>query len=266
MPDGTTDPLVPFSKVSGPDEALNRLSHIEMKIKQGLTPGEYQIQARAGHTRGSLTDSFDFEVSDSLPILIKPGEEKPEDPMSLNYSFDLEEYKDLLKENARLTAERKMMDMEVEFWKKKAMEAPANLADQQPEKTTWDYIAKVMEDIGPGLIGMGSQYMEQRDREITLQENAAKSKAQPQKKLAASRMAKKTFNEVLEIKVNRLTGLEQTNPEAFEAELDKLEQDDARMYAAVCEAMGIEEYDEEDLEEDDDDESYEDDGEGGEGQ
>jgi len=266
LPDGTTDPLIPFSKVSEPEEALNRISHIEMKIKQGLTPGLYQIQARAGHTRGSLTDVFDFDISDTLPILIKPGEEKPEEAMSsLNYSFDMEEYKDLLKENARLNAERKMMDMEVEFWKKKAMDAPSNLAEQQPEKTTWDFVAKVLEDIGPPLIGMGSQWMEQRDREITLAEQAAKEKAQTQKKLPSNRMAKKTFSQVLEIKVNRLTGLEQEDPEAFEEELDELEQKDPRMYAAVCERMGIEEYEEEELEEDEDDESYiEDSEEGGE--
>lgn len=261
LSDGTTEPLVPFSNVSKPEEAAARLSHIEMKIKQGLPAGTYQIQARAGHTKGSLTDSFEFTISDPLPVILKDGEEPlTVEPMP-NGLIDFDEYKELLRENAELKADKKLHLMEIEFWKGKAESSPTSLAEQPQEKTWMDHASKVLEDIGPSVMGLLSQHMELKERQISLQEKAASQKTV--KQLPSKKMAKKTFSEVLEIKVNRLTELEQTDPEAFEAELDKLEERDPRMFEAVCERMGLEEYEEEDLEPtEEDEEDYIDDEEG----
>lgn len=256
-PDSEYLVLIGFNKVGEnfQQEAYDKLKHIELIIKQyKLEPGTYQIQCRSSHTRGGLVDSFDFIIpKKNLPVPEGAEDYTQQQEEMAGHEIDFDDYVKLIKENAALKALNEMLVVERDHYKKLAANPVAlqDAAPVEPEKTGTDRLLDALGTLAPGLMALGEKFMEQRDRTISLEEQRLQKaivKKKPAPRMRQQQQPVAEDNQELEQLVERLSALMNEDEDAFNDELDELEQNDPEMYQAVCEAMELEEHEEEEEE------------------
>jgi hypothetical protein len=242
---GSRDVVVPFSRATHTNELKPRFELIRSELQRNLPAGTYLIECKTGNSATALIKTFKIIINSALPESSGNETHTKEEffnPKLENMDFDIDEYKQLLKENANLNANNQVLKLEVEFLKAQLSQKP--LSDAPPVSSGF---VKALEDNAPVMLNILDKFLEQRDRNITLEEKKLDlrigNKKIVKKKVKPKAMDEETFETILKT----LEELEQSNPESFNATLDEMEKDDPELYDQVCEALGL--FDDEEEEE-----------------
>jgi len=235
------------------EELVKRFEYIQHKLND-LPAGKYELEVCVSNTRQGLKESFPLVVTEKKTITIQnhnivKGETEDKiidvtkDQETMN-EIDFEEYKDLLKKNANLTAINEVLKLKVEYLEKQLSERPLNDA---PVGTGGKIIETISEHI-PTALHIFDKFLDQRDRqmdlkdrELSLQENGLSSGGRRKVKKIKVDAQQKSKEEIL----SEMETLSDSNPDAFEATLDEMESKDPELYDYICEQLGLFDNDEE---------------------
>jgi len=239
--------LIPYSKLET-KECYSRLEMIKFKVENGeLPPGNYAIQCRSNWLKSGIVETFPLSIQERkmIPFKIPNKDETIEEPeVMISNQVDFEDYVDLIKENAKLKADLQFanlqLKMQADFYKDMLKQQPQALNDSAKEKTTGERIFESIEAIAPSLMGLAEKMLDQRDKQITLEEKKL-DKVVVKKK---GDMAKQKMDNL----IKRLETLYEQDPERFDAEMDDLEQRNPEAYEYACKVLEIEDEDEEEEE------------------
>lgn len=245
---GEREVLIPYARIGKTEEALSRIEYIKLQCDRKLSPGTYVIECRTGNTRGSLQD--EFEVIIKPPILLPVKEDNPiidkTEEQETMQNIELQDYIKLLEENANLKADNKLLQMQLDMlkdFKDIVGKAQNTLNDPQPSSTS-DKIINALSDNIPVIAGIFSEFMDQRKKHLELKERELNIKQGI--KPMTSKPKKINPDDV----VRELQHLYETDADAFEAALDELEEKNPNLYEYCCNALGIEEDEEDEVGED----------------
>lgn len=242
--------IIPWSKVST-EEALNRLDYIKHKLDNDLDSGNYQIQCKMNFTKHGITESFCFEVKErkivSLSTIPKDNEDSTTttETTIMPNDIDFDEYIATIKENAELKAMNGVLERERDLYKHLYEDkTPVPLNDSPEQKTMTEKILEGLAGTAPVLLALGEKWMEQRDRKLSLEEKKNTTN-KPMAQRIRKRLKPMEEGESKEQLCDRLSLLCDNDPDAFESELDLLEQSDPELYDYVYENLGLEDSEEE---------------------
>lgn len=236
--------LVPYSRAAYPSEANARFEFIKAELKS-LPAGTYVIEAKTGNLNSSLTKSFKIIIHASLPsggtheTHSKEEYLNPETESMSDY-FDIDEYKELIKRNAQLEANEKVLLLEINLLKTQLAEK--GLSEAAPAQGT---LMKALEENMPVIGSIFDNYFKLQDKRMDL-ENRKMDLADS---IPTKRKKKIRPDQSRALILDKMRDLQANDPDSFEATLDDMDEDDPELYDYVCQQLGIEFEDEEEEEE-----------------
>lgn len=245
--DGKKEILFSFNKNIDSKDAAKKFEYIKFQLDNNLPVGVYEIQCKNAHTVGALVDCFPVEVKEKKQLQIEHKSQLPEKDSTIETepevmeSIDFEDYVKLIKENAELRAQIKVIEMDRDFYKKLFEAKPATLADGSPipvEKTAAERGFEALENLAPPLMNLGEKLLNMYERRMNLQEQQLNDTTKNTKRLNG----KKPMNDNhFEVQLIRMETLYNANPDKFEEEMDRIEDEEPELYEYLCTEMGIEE-------------------------
>lgn len=229
--------LLPYTKNGGTKEAvLSRMEQIRHQLEKKLDPGEYVIEARMGNTPNSLFDKFPFTVKAPVMLTVQEKKnntdeviDKTNEQETMN-DISMEDYIDLVRENEKLKADVKFLQLRLELMDNEYKSKPPALAENGVGGT----IMKVLEDNLPTAINIFDKYMQQRDRSMDLKEKELN--------LADSGQVKSSKKKVVNGKERQLIVMQklyEQDEDSFNKKMDELEQSDPETYDYICVKMDL---------------------------
>lgn len=259
---GDRDVLIPFSKIGSTEQAISRLEHIKLQLDRKLEPGTYLVECRSGNTQSSLIDTFEVIIKAPVMVPMKTTEpktdqeqdeiiDKTEDQESMP-QIEYEDWLQLVRDNEKLKAENSLLLTQLSMYEKGQMgNAPLN--DPAP-KTTTEKILSGLNDNLPTIIGVFNEFMDQRKKGLELKERELDLKEGKKRIMPSKKQVQKINPDDV---VRDLQNLRMTDPDSFEDALDALEEKNPALFEYCCNALGIELYDDEDLQEEEGEEEQE---------
>lgn len=243
------DVIIGFSSL-GKDQAYERLKYIRHKLENDLEPGEYEIQCKNGFTKGALQESFRITIEPKPTVqIIHNDEDKKEQEPKIHSDMErdvitIEEYTKLIRELESYKAKCALLMTEIEL-----RNQFGNVTQQQQKglsdngmNSFGSSLMETIKEVAPSALQMLEKRLEQRDRELTLQENAMNNNLVKVRKNPPSQGQQiQTADDV----ANYLYDLYGKDQHAFNVELDKIEASNPQLYSYVCEKLGITEEEEE---------------------
>jgi hypothetical protein len=174
--------IVPAKRLRRTDvnEYFKHWAFIKMKLANELEPGKYILECFYDTARKNSSD-YPIEKSAHISILDPVILQDPT-PKKKPFNMDEKEYIEIIKENERLKAEKSLLMVEVKMLQEKIENLEEELNEMEglaDEASTG--IKGGMEAITP-LIPMFEKFMEQRDRQLNLEELRLKKVAPKTKK------------------------------------------------------------------------------------
>jgi len=246
--EGKRETVLPFSKMGELKYSFDRLDHIKLQIDKKLPPGKYLIECNTGHGISNLKDSFEVIIKE--PLLISEGNiienklqeniiDKTEDQEQM-HNIDFEDYLQLIKECEKLKAQNALLLTQLEMTNK--MQGVNNLSDSEP-KTITEKVFKSLDDNLPMVLNIFDKFITQRDKQLELKEKELNIKS------GHRTMSKKTKVNPDKV-VKELEALYDKDENLFNKALDELEDKDPNLYQYCCNALGIEDNEEMEIETD----------------
>lgn len=226
--EGERKVIVPYSKLKLP-EALERMKYIQNKVNShGLTPGNYTLEAKSDFRTSGMTDSFDFVIAPKIihiPSDLSDAGEKTVTPLITESmsEMDMEELKQLYKENADLRAEVKFYRAELERVEGE-LRSKQGLSDAAPQVHP---VLSAVKEFAPGILALADKYFENQDRKLTLAENAQKNGFKKVAKRKEPGVWKGLTYQQL------LSELDNLDDDQLEIELEEIQEKDPDLYAQV---------------------------------
>ena len=222
-----------------------RFEHIKISVDKSLSPGNYCIECKTGKNSNTLTDKFPFEIKEPVMISLTGKEEKEniidslelDNKMNENISF--EDYVQLIKDKERLIAQNALLLTQLEIEQNKNKNISLN--DSGAGQTIQEKIIGSLSDNLPTVLNIFDRYMNQRDKDLQLREQAMNIKSG--KTTIKNNMIPKNINK--DQMLNYLENLSIEDPEEFEKSLDDLKESDLDMYCYCLDKLGLEEETEE---------------------
>lgn len=259
LSDGTQQVIVPYNKESEPAKAPEKLKFIKHKI-QDLPVGTYEVQARVSFVKGSFEDKFRFTIDPHRPIPIGEGNnDDDQEPIAtqqiMNGSeIDLDDYIKVIKENAQLSARVDMLEVERDHWKnlyRSGGSEKKTLSDAPPEKSVAELAFATLSEALPGLIGLGDKFMSQRDKSLEIEEKRlSMGEAPPQQQNGKKVAIKKPQQHTMQSIADMYDKMLDEDPVRANLELDKIQEENPKLYEYLCEELDLDGDDEEEEEED----------------
>lgn len=230
----------------GEESTVKRLDYIKNQIDRILPPGNYVIEcATTPNGNSGIVDSFKIIKSPvTIPIVQAKENNNNEniedhtttqEPMA---EFDLDEYKDLLRQISKLESIVEVQKLQIEHLKEQLAKAPLN------DQGQGSGVMKMIEEHAPVALGILDKFLSQRDkamdlkdRELALAENGHTSNGHGHKKKKFIRQVEqqKSKEEILQ----DMQDLSASDPAAFEATLDDMEKKNPALYDYICNEMDL---------------------------
>jgi hypothetical protein len=237
--------LIPYSKITDPSKAKARIDHIVYQIENVLGPGEYIIECRTGNNPGSMVDAFPIKIRER-PVYTPPqaGEstavqERIEDKTFEQEdmaNFDFEDYVRLIKENEMLKAKVSLLMTQLELEQTKPQ-----LNDAVP--SIGEKAFQALADNVPTILTIFDKYFQQRDRHMDIEEKKLNGRNGFKKKVRTNVVEE--VEPSREQKLEFMEELEESDPVAFDATMDEMQEKDPELYAYICKEMDLVDEDEE---------------------
>jgi hypothetical protein len=241
--EGEKEILVPFNRIN-PGQGLERFEYIQNKLELNSMPGEYLIECRTGLVPSSIVDEFTISIKSKM---LPPDSGEKETHEKEEYlhpevetmnDIDFEEYKRLVEENAKLKGNEQILLFKIKMLED---DRAKPLADAP---STGGGIIAALSEHAPSIIGAFDEFLKTQNRKLDIEEKKLDNrKGYPVKKKNTARTTarQKSKEDILEEMIN----LEQTDPEGFDKTLDDMEVQNPELYNFICDAMGLEEEEEE---------------------
>ncbi len=251
--DGKTRTVINNNKITG-NGAMDRLAYIKSKV-DSLPPGKYNVECRISPTNHTIVDSYPLEIKERNIVLTNGVEDHTKNQEEMN-TVDFDDYVRLIKENASLTAMNTMLETEKEFYKKEyfslrdsGVTKHSGLSDEgEKEKTGFEIAATTLENCMTGLLPVLQEHFSVQREKIDLQKKQL-SAGQTKKIKPMGKKKLKSVEEIAQDKADELYELSLEDEDAFNDQLDELEESDPEIYQLVCEILEIEEEEQEEEEE-----------------
>jgi hypothetical protein len=236
--------IIPFLSTKEIDKRIERLKYIRGRINNyKLPPGEYAIECTT-HPRNSPLNVYPIIIPDKPDSITHHVEDKTLEQEEL-MNFNPEDYKETVMELARKEMKIMALEHEIKFLKSqmKEMEKKTSkpLSDGEEPKTWFDALGKSFSENLPELANLAEKFLSQRDRQLSLAERGYGYK-NPVRKTVKSK-PKNNMNAILK----RMELLQEEDPEEFEKVMDQYAERNRPLHDRICEHLGIEIEEEEEL-------------------
>jgi hypothetical protein len=238
------DVIVPFNLPNDPHGVEERLKYIIHKLDQVVEPGHYEITCASSFGRNAAKDFFPVTVLKREKLKIIPQNDKDNSETILNAEamseISLDEYIAVIKENAELKAQNTALLNQISDLQDELTKQPLSDPSAMAQNSTGDRILTSFDNALPTIANLIGKHYEQKDRLIGLKE----------KQLSQGKVSVKNKNVILEQRkkwnelADHLDELFEQNQDAFNNEMDSIQQSDPKLYDFLCNKLGIEEDDE----------------------
>jgi hypothetical protein len=233
--EGQRETIIPHNK--GKINGVARLDHIKHSIDRNLGAGSYVIECRTGPTSQSVHDRFNVEIKEPVLIPVKTDQGLQENIIDATnqqetmQNIELEDYLKLVRENADLKAQIKVLEMKDELYKELIQPFKNQGLNDGPQSIS-DRIFNSLSDQLPSIINIAEQFFNQRNKQIELKEKELNFKQGIKNKTT---MPSNNPDQV----VKRLEHLYYNDPIQFDNELDEMQNKDPELYSYVCEKLQL---------------------------
>jgi hypothetical protein len=227
----------------GEENAVKRLDYIKHQLDKVLPAGNYVIEATTTPTgNGGIVDSF---IVNKSPVTIpihsgsSPGgniedHTNDQEPMA---EFDLDEYKDLLKQISKQESIIEVQKLQIQHLTNQLAEK--SLSDSAPG--VGGSVMKLIEEHAPTALSIFDKFLQQRDkshelkdRELTLQENGNRINGKFKKKKVMQKIQPEKSREEILAEMEELYDQDEAS---FNATLADMEEKDPQLAAYINEQM-----------------------------
>lgn len=244
LPNGDRQTMIPFTMQGS---SIARLEHIKLQLDKKLSAGTYIIECRTGNNNTTHIDGYEVIIKE--PVTLSLNSEGKTDPVidatqdqENMQQIELEDYLKIVRENADLKAQVKVLEMQQEFYKEfiAPLKNGVGLSDNEP-RTTTDKILNTLSENIPVIASIFDKVLSQKDKSLELKERELNIKQGIKTKPVKAMNQKLNPDDV----VNELEELYYKDQELFNKALDQLSIENPELYEYACTELGIEDDNEE---------------------